>query len=72
MLVTVVTMGVLSLTREINIHWSRQRKQTMKAFNNFGLAGFTGMLLGLSWGVGAANDYLEALEASRRVSEATR
>jgi hypothetical protein len=75
-LFTVTTMGVLSYTSEICIHWSRQRKQTVSAYNNFGFAGFTGMLLGLVYGVGAGSLFFleseRALEASQKASEATR
>lgn len=72
-LFTVATMGVLSYTSEISISWTRQCKQG--AYRNFGLAGFSGMALGLVWGMSAGNDYLKTerdLEARLRVSEATR
>ena len=49
-------LGMLVLGHYVNIHWSRQRKHVVQAYNSFGICRLIGILVGVFIGLGVEQE----------------
>lgn len=69
-------MGMLLFSHYVNIHWSRQRKHVVQAYNSFGVCGLIGLLVGVLIGLRVEqyigfNNLLNPEELMREIWEKT-